>query len=245
MVIVLVHPFPFDSRYWDPQRSQATPDVEWTAPDLPGFGNARDQTAAGMNDFADALDTTLADIGPFVLCGLSLGGYVALAWWRRHRARRPVAGLILADTKVEADTAEGKAGRDASARLVRDQGVEALADQLLPRLLARSTAPAIRARAREVMISQQAPAVIAALMAMRDRPSSADLLPSVDVPVLAISGTEDAITPPGGLERLARNVPDGRFVALPGAGHLSSLEQALAFNSAVADFVRGLRRAAG
>lgn len=241
--LLFVHGYPLDRSLWRHQMEEF-PTWRRIAPDLRGFGAsaaARPEPtlARHADDLAAVLDALAVDQA--VVCGLSMGGYITFEFLRRHRAR--VRGLILMDTKAEADGAEGKKARDQAVALAEEKGAAAIADAMMPKLMAPGTAtsqPALVAAVRAMMRRASVPGIVAALRAMRDRPDSTDLLPGITVPTLAVCGAEDVLTPRAGMRAIAERVREARYVEVPNAGHLSPLEQPVAVNYAVAEFLRGL-----
>ncbi len=241
--LLLVHGFPLDRTQW---RHQLLGFSHWqrVAPDLRGFGDsagvALDVGAASMGGYVADLVAVLDSLGieRVVLCGFSMGGYIAFEFWRRHADR--VRGLILVDTKAEADSPEGRRARDEMTALLHREGNDGIAERMLPRLLSRATLEAQPESAAQVraMVSRASPEGIAgALRAMRERTDSGDLLGSISVPVLALGGAEDALTPPAGMRALAAAIPGADFVEIAAAAHLAPLEQPLAVNRAVGEFL--------
>lgn len=236
--VLLVHAFPFDARFWADQVALAPADVRLHTFDLPGFGGAAEHPAQTIDDLAEAIHSAAMGLDRFVLCGLSMGGYAAFAYWRRYASEKRLAGIVFADTKAEADTTEGKAGRDGTIKLVEAKGASAVADLLLPRLLSPDASPEIIARARQLIEAQHPAGIAGASRAMRDRPDSTALLATINVPVLGMVGDADLLTPPPLTEAIVRGVPDGRLVRIPNAGHLSNLEQPPLFTDALVQFAR-------
>jgi 3-oxoadipate enol-lactonase len=247
IVLLLIHGFPLDHRMWDAQLAGLADQARVIAPDLRGFGRSAAALAGPLtmdqhaDDLAGLLDHLAIERA--VVAGLSMGGYIAFAFWRRHRER--VQGLVLADTRAERDSPQAQANRDASAVKVREAGVAALAGDMLPRLLAPATlAPASLAqprlveRMRAMMADQPADTVIAALAGLRDRPDSRPTLPTVAVPTLVLAGEHDALTPPADASAMAAAIPGARLVAIPGAGHMGPLEKPRAVNAALRGFLR-------
>ena len=244
--VVLLHAFPFDRAMWEPQLGPiAAAKFRVLAPDLPEFGEttpgsevfAIERSADVIADLLDEIDIEQAVIG-----GLSMGGYIALAFARRHAQR--LRALILADTKAAADDAEAKANRDRLIALVNDGGPVAAANALLPKLFSSATRdkhPEVIETARAIILRQRPAAIIAALYALRDRPDATPGLAAVSVPTLVLVGEEDAVTPPAAAEQLARGIPGAELVSIPRAGHLPNLENAEAFNSAVNSFLQKLK----
>ena len=213
------------------------------SPDLRGHG--RSQVVPGpftMEQHADDLAALLdhLKVRQTVVAGLSMGGYVAFAFWRRYPER--VRGLILADTRAEPDGAAAQAGRDAAMVTVQQTGAAAYADEMLPRLLAPASLADVKivGAARKMMAEQPVEGIVGALGGLRDRADSRPTLPTITVPTLVIAGEADAITPPADAQAMAAAIPGARFVVIPKAGHLSPLENPRAFNAAVRAFLRGL-----
>jgi 3-oxoadipate enol-lactonase len=228
--LVLLHPFPFDRRLW---KGLQIPGRLLVLPDLRGFGESPLFHPFTIADLADDVASLLDALGlpRAAVGGMSWGGYVALAFARRHRGR--LEGLVLADTKAGPDTPEARQGRDEMAALVQAQGVGAYLDKQLPRLLSPAAPEPVRRQAR-ALGDQGAPAVIAGLAALRDRPDRRPELPDIGCPTVIVVGAEDALTPPAEARAMAEAVPGARLVELPGAGHLANLEAPEAFAAAVA-----------
>ncbi|MCA1831101.1 MAG: alpha/beta hydrolase, partial [Actinobacteria bacterium] len=174
------------------------------------------------------------------LAGMSMGGYVVFAFWRRHRDR--VRSLILLDTKAEADTPEGKAGREKTAELVASQGMGALYETLGPKLVGSSASIEVQDKLRK-MFDGTAPEVAAAdSLAMRDRPDSTSDLATIDVPVLWLHGEEDALMPIDGARETAAKIAGAQFVSIPKGGHFACGVNPDATNSAIADFLKAQKK---
>jgi len=210
-------------------------------PSFPGFGG-RPPGGASLDDFADAVlaDMDAAGIGRAVIVGLSMGGYVAF----RLHARSPerVAALVLADTKATADDEAARAKRTDQAGRARRDGVGWLVDAMVPVLLGettRSERPSVVELVRGMIAQADPEGVARALLAMRDRPDSTPHLEDVRVPVLALAGEEDQVTPVAAARQIADGVADGRLVVIPRCGHLSNLEDAKSFNGALTSFLQG------
>ena len=194
-----------------------------------GLGDPIDYPGAGsLNDWADLVAAGIRQRD--VVCGLSMGGYAALALVRRHPAK--LAGLVLADTRAEADTPAQKRGRDGAAELVRTVGVGALFESLVASLFRPDPDSAAVQRARGIALRQPPERVVAMLRALRDRDDQTGLLGSIAVPVTVICGAHDALTPPPLMRRLAEEIPGARYVEIADAGHLSALERPQAFAAA-------------
>lgn len=242
--ILFLHGYPLDRTIWHHQVA-ALEGWRRIAPDFRGMG-ASDVPGGeySMGVYAADLAAVLDQLGVerAVLCGLSMGGYVAFEFIRRWRSR--VRGLILMDTKAEADTAEGKRGRAAAAALCRNAGVGAIAEQMLPAMLAAPTlkdAPATRERIRAIMADTPAAGILGALGAMKDRPDSTPLLPTLTgIPTLVVVGADDRITPPPVARGMADTIPGARLAIVPGAGHLPPVEQPEVTTNILREFLRNL-----
>jgi 3-oxoadipate enol-lactonase len=242
--ILFVHGYPLDRTIWAHQL-ETLEGFRRIAPDLRGMGQSdAPDLGYGMAIYADDLAALLDNLGvdQVVLCGHSMGGYIGFEFLRRWRRR--VRALVLMDTRAEADSPEGRRGRDAAAALAKEKGAAAIAESMLPRLLARETltaAPQVAERVRAVIAALPVSGIVGALAAMRDRPDSTALLPTLaEVPTLAVVGEADESTPPDQVRRMAEAIPGARLVVIPGAGHLPSVERPAATTKALQEFLRQL-----
>lgn len=244
--VLFVHGFPFDHLMW---RHQIAALTRWhcLAPDLRGAGAAVTPSAVAeysMAAYAGDLIALLdrSQVRQAVVCGLSMGGYIIFELLRRFPER--VRAAILCNTKAEADTADGKSGRDALAARVQRAGATAAAAELVPKLLARPTREERPDVVREVqtMIERQPVAgIVGALHALRERPDSTPLLAQIRVPVLVLAGADDQIAPVGGMEAMAEAIAGAEFAVIREAGHVSPLEQPHEVSAAVVTFLEKLR----
>jgi YbgC/YbaW family acyl-CoA thioester hydrolase len=242
--VLFIHGYPLDRSIWA-QPMAALEGFRRIAPDLRGMGDsdAPDlgysvETYAG--DLAALLDALGVD--EVVLCGLSMGGYVAFEFVRRWRRR--VRGLVLMDTRAEADTAEGKRARDVAAATARDGGAAAIAESMLPDMLSPATRagdPEIVERVRAMMAAAPVAGLVGALGALRDRPDSTDLLPTLEgLPTLVVVGEDDEVIPPQRAKAMAEAIPGARYAVIPGAGHLPPVERPTATTQVLLDFLRSI-----
>jgi 3-oxoadipate enol-lactonase len=231
--LLLVHAFPVDARMWDQQVEDLRGDAEVLAPSLPGFGGT---PSAGdvltMDAAADFLVGELdrAGVSRAVVCGLSIGGYVAFSMWRRHRDR--IAGLALADTRAEPDDQAGRERRRGVAEKARAGGSEAIAEAPPP-LLSEGADPALWDRVKAMIRAQPGEAIAAASLGMAERADSRPILEGIDVPTTVLVGSADMLTPPAMSEPMAEAIPGAEMVTLVGAGHLSNLEEPEGFTEAL------------
>jgi len=243
--VVLLHAFPLSSAMWRPQIDVLASRWRVLAPDLRGFG----KTAAPpppytmeqmAQDVARLLD--LAGVGDVRLVGLSMGGYISLAFCRRWPSR--VRALVLADTNPGQDPPEAKARRDGLAATARDCGAQAIAEEMLPRLLSPATLqgrPDLVAQVRDMIEATPVNGIVGALLGMRDRSDSTHVLAALPCPVLCMGGAQDAVTPPSVIQAMAAVAPNGRAQIVEDAGHLANLEQPEAFSSALLAFLERTR----
>ena len=241
--VVFLHSFPLDRSMWVGQLvAVGGARCRAVMVDLPGFGASALSAGAApaIDAYAHAVLATLDALGSrrAVFVGLSLGGYVALSL--AAVAPERVAGLVLADTRAASDDALTRAGRIVNLALVRDRGVEALVERMLPNLVAPACPEPVRGRIRAMATAQSREGVAFALLAMRDRPDRTPMLSSVTAPTLVLAGERDAITPPDEMRAMASRIPGARFAVIDGAGHLSSLEQPARFNAPLEAFLAGL-----
>jgi pimeloyl-ACP methyl ester carboxylesterase len=226
---------------WERQLAHADAGWRVIAPQLRGFdGGVGDPSTASIDDFAgDAIDLLDAlHIQEAVVGGLSMGGYIAFAMLRH--AARYVQGLVLADTKSQADTPDGVEARKKMLQLVEQKGPAAVADDMIPKLLGDTTRrerPEVVERVRSLVLANSTEAIAGAVRALMTRPDSTALLSTIHIPTLIIVGSEDTITPPAAAEAMRNAVAGSELVQIPGAGHLANLEQPELFDAALARFL--------
>lgn len=242
--VLFVHGYPLDRTIWRHQVEHLTGCLR-IAPDLRGMGQSdAPDLGYSMTTYADDLAALLDTLGvdSVVLCGLSMGGYICLEFLRRWGQR--VRGLVLIDTRAEADSPEGRKGRDTAAQLARDKGSGAIAEAMLPKLFAEETREAVGPvwdQVRQMIARTPVPGIVGALTAMRDRPDSTALLSTLGaLPVLIIAGANDRIISVAEHRKLAAEIPSSRLEILPGAGHLPTLETPEVVTAAMQGFVDGL-----
>ena len=240
--ILFVHGFPLDHTMWRQQLAELSRDHRCLAPDLRGFGQS--SVTAGkvsMEQFADDLAALLDALGvtePVVLCGLSMGGYIAWEFVRWHAVR--LRALILCDTRAAPDSPEAAANRLKLAEDVVRLGPELVANAMLPRLFAPNTTahrPEWVHELRQVMLTTNPQGIAAASRGMAERGDARPLLPMIDCPTLVIVGEHDVISPPAEMRDIATAIPRSVFQIIADAGHLAPLEQPLATNAAICQFL--------
>ena len=238
--IFLLHAFPLHSGMWQPQVELLSREHRVITMDYRGLGESRPAPeVATMELLAAVAAELLARLGVVhaTVAGLSMGGYVALALYRR--SPQLFRGLVLADTKAGPDTAEGRDARHKFAQDAVVNGMGWVADQMIPKLLGPNAGPEVVRRVR-ALIGENGPAgVAAAQRGMAARPDSEPLLKCVRCPSLVIVGSEDTLTPPALSEAMAATLQT-RVAVIPGAGHLANLENPKLFAGEIACFMAGL-----
>jgi pimeloyl-ACP methyl ester carboxylesterase len=230
--LLLLHAWPVDARMWAPQLAALPDGLAVAAPDLPGFGGS--EPVGDVLTMGAAAERALVALGErgidrAVVCGLSMGGYVAFELWRRARDR--VIGFVLANTRAVADPPEAAAARRALAERLRSEG-NVLADEP-PALLSDRAPEDLRARVRGWIAEQPPEAIAAASLGMAERPDSTPDLATIDVPTLVLTSTDDRLIAPEISAEMAGLIPQGRLETIEGAGHLSNLEAPKAFDAAL------------
>jgi 3-oxoadipate enol-lactonase len=237
--VILLHAFPLEAGMWRPQLEAVPQGWRFIAPDLRGFGRSRpvpgreismDDYAADVLGLMDSLKMDNAVIG-----GLSMGGYVAFAMFRQ--APRRFTGLLLADTRSQADTPQGREGRVRMRELLASEGSRGVAGQMLPKLFSDAAAPEMVKETRAMIESASPEAIDAAIGALMTRPDSTAGLADINCGTLVVVGERDEITPVADAEAMQRAIPRSSLCVIPGAGHLSSLEQPGVFSRALSDFL--------
>jgi pimeloyl-ACP methyl ester carboxylesterase len=244
--VVFLHGFPLDRTMWAPQTSALAGRYRCLAIDARGFGESSATPPFTMDRYADDVAAVLDAAGVDRACivGLSMGGYVAFALWRRHAQR--IRGLVLADTRATADAPDTRMRRLELIELARADGPDAVAERQIVGLLGKTTRerrPDIVAAIRATMGRAGVDGMVGALEAMLARPDSTPILPTICVPTLVIAGVEDVITPPKEAHALSRAIPGTRTEILDGAGHLSNFERPAAFNTVLGEFLHALESA--
>ena len=240
--VVLIHGYPFNRSLWNEQVEALSSSYRVVAPDLRGFGetDASGQPAT-MNRMAQEVAQLMdhLEIPRAVIGGLSMGGYVALAFYKQFASR--VRAFILADTRAQADTEEAKQTRAQQADKALSEGMAGIADAMLPKLLTPETVskhPDIVKRVRDMMLKTKPEGAAAALLGMAERDDQTALLPQISSPTLILVGAEDAITPVADSEKMHDAIAGSRLVVLEHAGHVSNLERTEQFNKALLDFLK-------
>jgi 3-oxoadipate enol-lactonase len=251
--ILFVHGFPLTHEMWRSQMAAFSKNYRVIVPDLRGFGDSKlngamngasATTALTMEAFADDLHVLLHAVfvdRPVVLCGLSMGGYIAWQFFRKYRDQ--LKALILCDTRAIADSPEQAAGRHKLAEQVLSLGPNAAVDAMLPRLVSPKTAerqPGVVSDLRKMMLRNSPVSIAAALRGLAERPDCTPMLPTIDVPTLVLCGQADQITPAAEMKTMAEAIPGAKYVEVPDAGHMSPMENADVVNASIDRFLKTL-----
>jgi len=243
--ILLIHGFPLNIEMWRPQIGYLSALYRVIAIDLRGHGLTPPTPGPySMELLADDCAAALAVLGvhePAVICGLSMGGYISFALYRRHP--QLFSGLILAATRAGTDTNQARANRDQAIAVAKKQGSQPLFENMLKVLLAPDTyqdKPELVDNVAEILSQTSEDGVVAALEGMRDRADSTDLLEQIDVPTLILHGEADQIIPLSESELMHNKIPNSILEIIPNAGHLPNMEQPEVFNQLTANFLASL-----
>lgn len=243
--VLFVHGYPLDRTLWQHQLGALT-GFRRIAPDLRGLGlSDAPDLGYSMATYADDLAALLdaLHIDQAVVCGLSMGGYVALEFARRYRSR--LRGLVLMATRAPADSPEVRKAREAAMQVARERGAAAIAAQMIPQLFApgaAETMPQVVERVRLLMEAAPVKGIIGALSAMRDRIDSTPTLATLEgIPTLVVVGQQDQSSPPAVAKAISDGIPGAMLSIIPGAGHLPPVEQPLATTRVLTEFLQSLR----
>lgn len=241
MHLVAFHGYPLDHRIWSPLAARAAagtlgPITAVFAPDFRGRGTSLRPAAPVhtmsllADDMAEEIAHAVPEGEPFLIAGLSMGGYVAFEFVKRHAARfrGSLRGLALFDTKASSDDDAGRAGRKAAIEAIRKDGIEAAVSAMLPKLLARgSKGKPVEELARAMILATPPETAMADLAGLALRDEGFEVLAGFAGPLLVVVGDEDAIAPPSDAEAMTAAAGSASwvsFVTVPRAGHLVPLE---------------------
>jgi 3-oxoadipate enol-lactonase len=240
--VVLLHGYPFNQSLWNEQVAALNSGCRVITPDLRGLGDSDASTgAATMNRMAQDVAALLdhLEISRAVIGGLSMGGYVALAFYKQFPSR--VRALVLADSRAQADTQEGKQTRSQQAEKAVAEGMAGIADAMLPKLLTPETVskrPELVKRVRDMMLKTKPEGAAGALLGMAERDDQTALLSQITCPTLILVGQDDPITPVQDSEKMHREIAGSRLVVLDNAAHVSNLERTEEFNEELTRFLK-------
>lgn len=242
--LLLIHGFPLTGNIWDPQIDVLSAKVRVVVPDLRGFGKSEvTEGTYFMELFAHDLKGLLDTLGieKAVFTGISMGGYIAFAFYRLFPSS--VRALVLLDTKAGADSEEGKKGRMTLAQRARHGEMDKIADEWAGRLFAPSTIktrPEVVRTVRDGIFHTSPEAIANASLGMMERQDSTPLLRDITCPVLIIVGEEDRIVPVEEARAMAAKIKDARVEVINAAGHLTCLEAPEEVNKIMLKFLSDL-----
>jgi pimeloyl-ACP methyl ester carboxylesterase len=238
--LLLVHGYPLSGRLWAPILPALRGEFRSIVPDLRGFGQSEASATADLARYVDDLVALLDHVGetrPVVLVGMSMGGYIAFEFYRRHPDR--LRAMVLANTRARADSEAERAARQETARRALREGAGSVAQEMASLLFGVHAAQALREEWIERMSASDPRGIAAALEAMAQRPDSLETLAAAELPILIIAGADDTLTPLEEARRMQQAAPNARLVTLDQAGHMSPVEQPRPFVAALREFVRG------
>ncbi len=241
MPLVLLHGHPFNRSMWNEQVETLCSISRVIVPDLRGYGETTvvpgKTTMEDMaGDLAAVLDALAID--QVILGGLSMGGQIVFEFYRQFPSR--VRALLLADTQPQAETEEGRITRYATAQRLLTQGMQNLADEVLPKLLSPQTIashPDVVDRVRHMIVQTAPEGAAAALRGRAERRDYTLLLREIAVPTLIVVGSKDEFTPISDAELMHREIAGSHLVILEGAGHMPNMERPGEFNAALMQFL--------
>jgi len=239
--IIFIHGFPLNKSMWDIQVEALKENYRVIAYDIRGHGNSD----PGIDEFFIELFVNdllrlmeKLEIEKSILCGLSLGGYIALSAVLKHPDR--FDGLILNDTQCIADTPEIKENRCQAIIRITKNGVEQYADEIIKNLFAPesfSKKKNVIVAVKEMIISTPKQSLCNTLHALAERKETCDQLPEINIPVLIMVGKEDKITPIAAAQQMHEKMFNSKLEIIQQAGHLSNLENPTAFNAHLMNFL--------
>jgi 3-oxoadipate enol-lactonase len=243
--LIFIHGYPLNKTLWEPQLEGLSDIARVIAPDLRGHGGSDPvpgiYTMRMLADDIKELVDKLKIEQPVILCGLSMGGYICLEFLRNYP--HTLKGMILAATRATADSVEAKVSREEAAAIAQERGSEAIANMLLPKMLAPVTykkRPDVVERARNLMVNISTQAIVGDLMGMKNREDSTPFLKDINTPVLILHGGDDQIIPRAEVDLMKNEFKAARLEIIPEAGHLLNIEQPDLFNQAVREFIQSI-----
>ncbi|MGI5456366.1 alpha/beta fold hydrolase [Streptomyces sp. CA-249302] len=234
--LVLIHGHPFDHTMWGPQLAAFSASRRVIAPDLRGYGTSP-AAVTHFEEFAQDVAALLDEHGveACVLAGLSMGGQIAMDFYRQFPGR--VRGLVLADTFPAPETPEGVRTRHAMADRLLREGMRGYADEVLEKMVAPYAPPEVKSHVHRMMTNTRPESAAAALRARAARPDYRALLTTVTVPTLVVVGADDTYTPVTDAEAMRAALPDSTLRVIEGAAHLPNLERPGEFNEVLDEFM--------
>jgi 3-oxoadipate enol-lactonase len=241
-VIIFIHGFPLNKSMWDTQLDELKKYYRVIAYDIRGHGNS--ETGHGefsIDIFVHELISlmNILQLDKVSLCGLSMGGYIALRAVEEFPDR--FEALILSDTQCIADSTEAKAKRMMTIEKIKQHGVEKYADESIKNLFAAesfSTKKEEIAAVREMIVNTSGKSIFNTLHALAERKETCSRLQDINIPVLIMVGKEDKITPPDAARLMHEKIQHAAICIIEHAGHLSNMENPEEFNYQMKIFLK-------
>jgi len=242
---IFLHGFPFNKNMWRNQLEFLKSTNRAIACDIRGFGESRDEeTSLSIDMFAEDLIKFMGkmDIKKAILCGLSMGGFIALNAMKRFPDR--FEALILCDTNCLADTEESKQKRYNIIDEIAVSGVADFNESFIKSVFHPNTfnyKKEIVDNLRSVVFSNSRNIITMGLSALAERTETCSFLNKISIPTLIICGREDEVTPLAQSEFMHDNIDHSELGILDNAGHVSNLEKPHEFNQLILSFLTNLR----
>lgn len=239
--IIFIHGFPLDKSTWQNQLEFFKKTNRIIACNVRSFGNStHNEEELSMNLLADDLIAFMdvLQLKYAIICGLSMGGYIALNAVERFSHR--FLGLILCNTKSSEDCEESKALKLLHIKQLNEKGIQGFTDELVTKLFHQNTiiAKKVIVKETEVLIrSNSEQAITNGLLVLLNRDKSCHILSTINIPTLIISGNEDYLIPVDSSKFLHENIKDSTLEIIEAAGHLSNLDQPDKFNRILQKFL--------
>lgn len=242
--LVFIHGFPFDHTMWDAQMMALPQEYRAISFDIRGHGSS--DLAEGqysieffVDDFIGLLDHL--GIKQAAVCGLSMGGYVALRAAERHPER--IKALVLCDTRSEADSNEAKIKRAQQVKAVKTAGVKAFAEGFVKAVFAPDTfsrSPQVVQKIQKIIEKNSPIGICGTLLALAARTDTTPALPAIKVPTLILVGEHDTLTPPSASRAMQEKIRGSELHIIPNAAHMSNLENSSFFDDKLLSFLKNL-----
>lgn len=239
--MIFLHGFPFNSSMWQPQVEFFEKRFPVFTPDLRGHLHGPMGSGPWMiSHFVDDIKLLIEQnhLKKVILCGLSMGGYIALHF--AHKYPEYLSGLVLCDTQAGADSNEAKEKRYALILRIQKEGTSEFAQEFSRSVLSETTIiqkPDIYKKVNS-MITGNAPENIAMVAgALASRWDCTEYLKDISCPTLVLVGAEDRVTPVDLNKKLSQEIKHSSFKIIERAGHLSNLEQPEIFNKHLEEFI--------
>lgn len=241
VTILFIHGFPFDKTIWREQLESLPDGVNGIAYDIRGFGeSSSDHSFFSIDLFAKDLLALVENLNldNCVLCGISMGGYIALR--AAQLSMRCIKGLILCDTNCIADTNEVKMKRFNSIEQIVGGAKRDFTEGFVKNVFAEETLskkPATVDFLRELIMRTEDKTICSTLLALASRTDTSDSLSLIEVPTLIIRGEDDKLMSEEQTTQLAEGIKQAELQIISASGHLPNLENAAEFNKSLNTFL--------